>query len=93
MFYFYTGFKDYKIFGILFDSFGKSVEKLIYCDSHTNPERVTETAKKHGPKRSLSAKQEFFLLLVRLRCGLLEKDIAFRAGISASHFSRILSSP
>ena len=89
MFYFYTGIKDYETFKILFDSFGTAAETLIYSDSQTNPQNVTETAKKHGPKRSLSAEQEFFLVLVRLRCGLLEKDIAFRAGISVSHFSRI----
>ena len=35
------------------------------------------------------AEQEFFLVLVRLRLGLLEEDIASRAGISSSHFSRI----
>ena len=29
------------------------------------------------------------MVLVRLRCGLLEKDLAYRAGISVSHFSRI----
>ena len=89
MLYFYTGIKDYETFKILFDSFGTSAEKLIYCDSHTNPDRVTETTKKHGPKRSLSAEQKFFLVLVRLRYRLLEQDIAFRAGISVSHVSRI----
>ena len=35
------------------------------------------------------SEHEFFLVLVRLRCGLLEMDIAYRAGISVSHFSRI----
>ena len=37
----------------------------------------------------LKAEQEFFLVLVRLRLGLLEEDIASRAGISSSHFSMI----
>ena len=40
---------------------------------------------KHGPKRMLKAEQEFFLVLVRLRLGLLG---ASRAGISTSNFSK-----
>ena len=71
---FYTGIKDNETFKVLFDSFGTSPEKLIYCDLLKNPEKVTGTTKKHGTKRSLSAEQEFFLLQVR---------------ISVSHFPRI----
>ena len=89
MFSFYTGLRDYQIFKILFDSFGPAAEKLLYCGSNTNPERITESGKKRGPKRSITPEHEFFLVLVRLRCGLLENDIAYRAGISVSHFSRI----
>jgi hypothetical protein len=44
----------------------------------------------HGPKRSFSPEQEFFLVLVRLRLGLLEEDLAVRAGISQTIMSRII---
>ena len=44
---------------------------------------------KRGPKRLLKTEHELFLVLVRLRPGLLEEDIASRADISTSHFSRI----
>ena len=44
---------------------------------------------KCGPKRFLSPEMEFFLVLVRLRLGLLEEDIAHRVGLSVSHISRI----
>ena len=88
-FHFYTGLPDYETFKILHDSFGKLTEKLIYHDSNTNVGRMSEESQKRGPKRSLSSEQELFLVLARLRCGLLEVDIAHRAGISCSHLSRI----
>ena len=78
-FHFYTGLPDYETFKILHDSFGKLTEKLIYHDSNTNVGRMSEESQKRGPKRSLSSEQELFLVLARLRCGLLEVDIAHRA--------------
>ena len=39
---------------------------------------------KCGPKRSLTPEHEFFLLLVRLRLGLLEEDLALQS-INLSH--------
>ena len=89
-FRFYTGFSDYETFRILFDSFGPVVNNLLYHGSRSNPSKCfSPEYKKRGPKRCFSAEQELFLVLVRLRLGLLEQDIAFRAGISTSHFSRI----
>ena len=88
-FHFYTGLEDYTMFKILFDSFGSISNNLIYYDSNTNAAKLDENRTKRGPKRSLHPEQELFLVLVRLRCGLLEKDLAYRAGISVSHFSRI----
>ena len=88
-FHFYTGFTDYQIFKIVFESFGPAVNKLIYYDSNTNSQKVNENGSKRCPKRSLSAEREFLLVLVRLRCGLLEEDLSYRAGIYTSHFSRI----
>ena len=89
MFHFYTGFKDYETLRIFFDLFSTAAAKLIYYKSNTNSEKLSEHGEKRGPKRSMSQEQELFLVLVRLQCSLLEKDIAYRAGISVSHFSRI----
>ncbi|KXJ27604.1 hypothetical protein AC249_AIPGENE7624 [Exaiptasia diaphana] len=87
---FYTGLEDYTIFKSIFDSFGSAVENLIYYDSNTNSERLTSHLQgKRGRKRTLTAEQEFFMVLTRLRCGLLEDDLACRVGISASHVSGI----
>ena len=46
MFSFYTGLRDYETFKLLFDSFVPAAEKLLYCGSNTNRERVTESGKK-----------------------------------------------
>ncbi len=54
-----------------------------------NTEHVEATQQKHGRPRSLSPEQELFMVLVRLRCGLLGLDIANRFGISHTQFSRI----
>ena len=90
LFTFYTGIPDYTTFEIVFQSFGSAVNSLVYIGTNTNSAKLSSADHiKRGPKRVLDAEQEFFLVLVRLRLGLLEKDIASRAGISSSHFSRI----
>lgn len=87
---FYTGLEDYKTFKTLFDSFGPAVNNLVYYGTKTDLERLSsEDVIKRGPKRTNSPEQEFFLVLARLRLGLLEEDIATRAGLSQSHMSRI----
>lgn len=60
------------------------MNNIVYYDTNTNPDNITSSDfVKHGPKRSLTPEQEFFLVLVRLRLGLLE-DTAVRAGMSVS---------
>ena len=90
LFSFYTGLPDYETFKILFDSFGSAVNNLVYIDSNTNRNKINSPSyTKRSPKRNLTPEQEFFLALVRLRLGLLEEDLAYRAGVSTSSFSRI----
>ena len=87
---FYTGLQDYKTFKTLFDSFGPAVNSLVYYGTKTNSERLnSDSVMKRGPKRSSTPEQEFFLVLVRLRLGLLEEDLATRCGLSQSQMSRI----
>ena len=90
LFSFYTGLPDYEKFKILFNSFGSAVNNLVYIDSNTNRNKSNSPFyTKRGPKRNLTPEQEFFLVLVRLRLGLLEEDLAYRAGVSTTSFSRI----
>ena len=44
---------------------------------------------KRGPKRRMSPEQELFIILTRLRYGILEQDRAARWKLPTSHISRI----
>ena len=63
-------------------SYGKYDRKLFNTSPLQSP----------GAARSLSLLDECFLVLVRLRLGLLERDLADRFGISESTVSRICKS-
>ena len=90
LFSFYTGLPDYETLKILFNSFGSAVNDLVYIDSNTNRNKInSQSYTKRGPKRNRTLEQECFLVLVRLRLGLIEEDLAYRAGVSTSSFSRI----
>ena len=54
-------------------------------------ERTFPDGKKRGPPRALDPLNEYFLTLVRLRLGLLEKDLADRFGISQALVSVIFN--
>ena len=84
---FYTGFPSYDHLKICFDFLGPAASQLIYRDSR----RVLDHSNKGRP-RSLPPMEEFFLTLVWLRLGLLERDIAYHFGISQSTVSRIFTS-
>ena len=54
-----------------------------------NSQHTTETQAKRSVPRSLTPEQELFMVLVRLRCGLMGLDTANRFGISQAQCSRI----
>ncbi len=87
-FKFYTSFPNYATFKAFFDYLQPACNFLMYAGS-CNTEHVEATQQKHGRPRSLSPEQELFMVLVRLRCGLLGLDIANRFSISHTQFSRI----
>ena len=88
LFKFYTGLASYETFKAIFDSFGPAVDNLVYHSSRTNGANIhTPDYVKRGPKRLLSPETEFFIVLVSLRLGLLEVDIANRVSLSISHVS------
>ena len=83
---FYTGFTTFTMLMACFNFLGKASSKLNYWGT-TNAER--KSAK--GRKRLLSPLDEFFLVLVRLRLGLFEQDLAYRFAVSQSTVSRIIN--
>ena len=60
---------------------------LSSSDFYLNPDLIDVL--KSGPKRKLSLEQEFLLVLMKLRLGLMVEDLAFRFQISAGKVSQI----
>jgi hypothetical protein len=87
-FEFYTGFQSYAKFKAFFAFLSPACTKLTYRGSRSGCIE-SEDQQKRGRKRSLCPEEELFLVLSRLRCGLLEKDLAFRYNISVSQVSNI----
>ena len=92
---FYIGFTSYKLLKACFDFLGPAVENLNYWgqgkDVETNNDTLDGSDKSSkGRHRTLCPIDEFFLVMIRLRLGLLEKDLAYRFGMSQSTVSRIL---
>ena len=78
---FYTGFATFKQLETCFDFLGPAKYNFEYRDSKCKAQATT-SAVKRGRPRSLSLINEFFLVLVRLKLGLLEDDLAFHFKLS-----------
>ncbi|XP_028406791.1 uncharacterized protein LOC114529234 [Dendronephthya gigantea] len=87
-FKFYTSFPNYTTFKAFFNYLQPACNLLMYAGTK-NSQHASETQAKRGTQRSLTPEQELFMVLVRLRCGLLGLDVANRFGISPAQYSRI----
>ena len=87
-FRFYTGFPNYNSFKAFFDYLSPSCKHLVCHGTQTAP-KISEHQIKCGKPRLMTPEQELFLVLVRLRLGLLVQDIAHRFNTSASNVSMI----
>lgn len=85
---FYTGFPSLESLNACFEYLGPAVNNLTYWNGGKS--RETD-GKSKGRPRSLLPLEEFFLVLVRLRLGLLEQDLADRFEISCATVSRIFT--
>ncbi len=80
-------FCDYGTFKAFYNYLCPSCENLQYIgsgNSNSVNSNSVNNKEKCGPKRLLSPEEELFLCPVRLRLGLLERDIAHRFNISQS---------
>ncbi len=79
----YTGLPDYRTFNACFEFLGDAVNNLNYWyGGKTSPNN-------RGAPRALTPLNEFFIVLCRLRLGLLEQDLAYRFHVSQTTISRI----
>ena len=91
---FYTGSVNFGTFMVIFNSLSLITGKLNYWngkDSLKEKEYLENDVKqKPGPQRKMRLLDEFLLVFVRLRLGLLKQDLAQRFCISVSTISRVL---
>lgn len=90
---FYTGFENFEMFLMVLNFLGKEAANTL---DYKNTERSDSNTKnininKPGRSRTLSVETEFFMVLCRLKVGLLEEDLSTRFGVSQSHVSKIIT--
>ena len=85
---FYTGFESYDLLMICFP--GDAVHHLQYSRTSTEKSAECLATETRGAPRALTPLSEFFCVLCRLRCSMMENDLAYRFGISQLTVCRIL---
>ena len=83
---FFTGFPNYSSMVMCFDILKEKAANLSYGGRR----RLNFDGKKFGTKRKLSLWQEYTLALLRLRLGLLERDLAEGFQVTVSTVSEII---
>jgi len=86
---FFTGFPDYKAMLLCYQIVQQSSNNLSYGSFERVYVDVGETTCRPGRRRVLNSFQEFTLVMMRLRLGLFERDLAHRFSVSVSTVSRI----
>ena len=85
---FFTGFSDNETLMLCFDFVEEPSRNLSY-GSHQRKILDSNTSNKPGRPRKLTIFQEFVMVLMKLRLGLFNRDLAYRFNISSSVVSEI----
>ena len=90
---FYTGIPTLGCFNMLVNLITPEAEKLKYWDKNKDKKMKYQTSPvtKPGPKRSLSVVEEFVICLVRLRLGLMGRQLGDIFSVSQAQVSRIFT--
>ena len=97
---FYTGFKSTDMFRLVFSFLSIKAINMRYwkggkqtqLETHgTDPYLKPGDYNRPGPNRKLTLEQEFLLVMMRLRVGLLVPDLAFRFNVSTGLISSIFT--
>ncbi|KAK3713861.1 hypothetical protein QZH41_001888 [Actinostola sp. cb2023] len=83
---FYSGFPDYNAMMLCYKIVEDSAKNMSYDHERVY---IDMQHKKPGRRRVLTVFQEFTLVMMRLRLGLFERDIAHRFSVSVTSVSRI----
>lgn len=90
---FYTGFPNYQTLLACYNFLnpGEHGENIVYVTSSNDDffTSLNNQRNKPGRRRKLSTLDEFFMVLVRMRLGLFELDLAHRFGVHVSTVNRI----
>ena len=87
---FFTGLQSRKVFDKLHSLISPYVNRRwLGVNTSKHIRKFSGEPKRFGPARKLSSKAEFLLTLMRLRLGLMGKDLSKRFDISESLCSRI----
>ena len=90
---FYTGIPSPSCFMLLVNTLFPYTGKMKYWDKNKNQKSYYQDdpeKEKPGRKRKLELKEEFILILLRLKLGLMERHLADMFAVSVSTVSRIL---
>ena len=88
---FYTGISTIALFNVIFSLLEPYLQKLKYWRGRKTALPINKRRFHKSSQRSLSHKDEFLMVLVRLRLGLLNEDVADRFGISTGTASNIFA--
>lgn len=91
---FYTGFPNYRTFKALFNY----LKDIAETKSNWRGSKTVSTnhfsdrcQNKPGPDAKLTLEEEFLMVMMRLKVGLLQQDLAHRFGLAESTVSRIFT--
>ena len=93
---FYTGFPNFSSLFATYEYLAPKLSRMHYwrgnkSSDNSNLSYHEKSTLKPGQKRSLSHLEEFVLVLMRLKVGLLAIDLADRFGISTAQVSKIFT--